>query len=76
MKPDGASMHWIQFANLTEHRRAIGALLDVYREYQVLPDSQFIVTDEHIKALEKAKVRFKYLSRTARNGQKPKRVRS
>ena len=48
-------MHWIQFPNLTEHRR---------------------VTDEHIKALEKAKVRFKYLSRTARNGQKPKRSRS
>ena len=69
-------MHWIQFPNLTEHRRAIGALLDVYREYQVLPDSQFVVTDEHIKALEKAKVRFKYLSRTARNGKKSKRVRS
>jgi hypothetical protein len=54
-------MHWIQFPNLTEHGRAIGALLDVYREYQVLPDSQFVVTDEHIKALQKAKVRFKYL---------------
>ena len=69
-------MHWIQFPNLTEHRRAIGALLDVYREYQVLPDSQFVVTDEHIKALEKAKVHFTYLSRTARNGQKSKRSRS
>ena len=69
-------MHWIQFANLNEHRRAIGALLDVYREYQVLPDSQFIVTDEHIKALEKAKVRFKYLSQAPRNGQKSKRARS
>jgi hypothetical protein len=69
-------MHWIQLPNLTEHRRAIGALLDVYREYQVLPDSQFVVTDEHIKALQKAKVRFKYLSRTARNGQKSNRSRS
>ena len=69
-------MHWIEFPNLSEHRRAIGALLDVYREYHVLPDSQFVVTDEHIKALEKAKVRFKYLSRTARNGKKSKRVRS
>jgi hypothetical protein len=67
-------MHLIRFPNSKEHERAIRALLDVPREYAVIPGPQFVVTQEHIKALEQAKVRFTYLSRTRPNGQKTTRV--
>jgi hypothetical protein len=63
-------MHLIRFPNRRQHERAIGALLDVPREYLVIAGPQFVVTDEHISALEAAKVRFEYLSRTKRNGKK------
>ncbi len=69
-------MHLIRFPNQREHKRAIMALLDVPWEYVGLPGPQFVVTSEHIKALEEAKVRFEYLSRTAPNGKKAARVRS
>jgi hypothetical protein len=61
-------MHLISFPNRKEHERAIGALLNVPREYVVLPGPRLVVADEHIKALEQAKVRFEYLSRTRPNG--------
>lgn len=64
-----AAIHLIRFPSKKEHKRAIAALLDVLqREYLALPDYQMVVTDEHINALERAKVAFTYLSRTAPNG--------
>jgi len=44
------------------------ALLTVPREILGLPDLQMVVNTEHIKALEQAKVRFEYLSKTAPDG--------
>jgi hypothetical protein len=65
-------MHLIRFPNKKEHKRAIVALLEVLqREYLALPDYQMVVTDEHINALERAKVAFTYLSKTAPNGANP-----
>jgi hypothetical protein len=72
-----SSMHLIGFPNRTEHKRAIVALLEVLRaEYLGLPGYQMVVTDEHIKALEHAQVRFKYLSKAAPNGPNSSPVRS
>jgi hypothetical protein len=61
-------MHLIRFPTKKEHKRALMALLEVYRESLGLPDYQMVVTDEHIQALERAKVPFTYLSGTAPNG--------
>jgi hypothetical protein len=56
--------HLIRFPNLKEHRPGLVALLSVPRESLGLPDLQMVVK-EHIEALERAKVRFDYLSKTA-----------
>ncbi len=61
-------MHLIRFPNKKEHRRAIMALLEVYKEFLGLPDYKMVVTEEHIKALEQARIPFAYLSKTAPNG--------
>ncbi len=68
-------MHLIGFPNRKERRRAIMALLDVPFEYLAIAGPTFVLIDEHIKALEAAKVRFKYLSRTAPNDKKSTTVR-
>jgi len=68
-------MHLIGFPNRKEHERAIMALLDVPFEYLAIEGPTFVLNDEHIKALEKAKVRFTYLSRTAPNDKKSTTVR-
>ena len=61
-----AAMHLIRFPNKKEHKRAIMALLEVPRvESLGLPNFQMVVTDEHIHELERAKVTFTYLSKTA-----------
>jgi len=63
-----ANIHLIRYPNKKEHRKAIGALMDVLdRAYLGLPDRQMCVTDEHIEALERAKVAFTYLSKTGPN---------
>jgi hypothetical protein len=63
------AMHLIGFPNKKEHKREIMAFLEVPRvESLGLPDLQMVVTDEHIQALERAKVAFNYLSKTAPNG--------
>jgi hypothetical protein len=62
------TMHLIRFRNKNEHRRGLMALLEVPRESLGLPDYQMVVTEEHIKALEKAQIPFAYLSETAANG--------
>jgi hypothetical protein len=69
-------MHLIHFPNRKEHERAIGALLAVPFEYTVIPGPCFVVRDEHIKALEVAKVRFEYPSRTAPDAKQPMDVQS
>ena len=61
-------MHLIRFPNVKERKRAILALLDVPWEYAGLPGPTFLMRDEHIKALEEAKIRFEYLSGTRPNG--------
>jgi hypothetical protein len=64
-----SAMHLIRFPSKKEHKRAIMALLEVPRAESLgLPDFQMVVTDEHIHALEHAKVPFTYLSKTAANG--------
>ena len=72
-----SAIHLIRFPNKKEHKRAIGALLDVLdREYLGLPDHQMCVTDEHIQALERAKVAFAYLSKTGPNDTQTTPIRS
>jgi hypothetical protein len=72
-----SAMHLIRFPNKKEHKRGIMALLEVPRlESLGLPDFQMVVTDEHIQALERAKVAFRYLSKTAPNGKISARVQS
>jgi hypothetical protein len=67
-----SAMHLIRIPNKKEYKRAIMALLEVLqREHLALPDYQMVVTDEHIQALERAKVTFRYLSKTTPNGKKP-----
>jgi hypothetical protein len=44
------------------------ALLEIPKECLGLPDYQMVVTDEHIKALERARIPFAYLSKAAPNG--------
>lgn len=60
-----AAMHLIRFPNKAQHKRAIMALLEVTGiESMGLPDFQMVVTNEHIRALEGARVAFTYLSKT------------
>jgi hypothetical protein len=69
-------MHLIRFPNKKEHKRALIALLQVPRlESLLLPDRQMVVEDEHVQALEREKVSFTYLSKTAANGKKKTSVR-
>lgn len=71
------TMHLIRLPNKKEHKRALMALLEVPRvESLGLPNFQMVVTDEHIKALERAHVAFTYLSKTALNGTNPTPVQS
>lgn len=72
-----AGVHLIRVPNKKQYKRAIVALLDVLqREYLALPDYRMVVTDEHIEALQRAKVAFTYLSRTAPDGTSLPRVQS
>lgn len=72
-----STMHLITFPSKKEHKRAIMALLEVPRlEYLGLPDYQMVVTEEHIQALERAKISFTYLSRTAPDGTNSTSVQS
>jgi len=60
-----SNIHLIRYPNRNENKKAIGALLDVpHGQYLALPDRQMVVNDEHIDALERAKVKFTYLSKT------------
>ena len=62
-------MHLIRFPNREQHKRGLMALLQVPGlESLGLPDRQMVVKDEHIRALEREKVSFTYLSKTTANG--------
>ena len=66
-----STMHLIRFPNKKAHKQGLMAVLAVPRESVGLPDLQMVVTDEHIRALEQARVSFSYLSRTEPNGAPP-----
>ena len=62
-------MHLMIFRSKKESGGETIAFLDVLGlESLGLPGLQMVVYDEHIRALEQAKVRFTYLSKTAANG--------
>ena len=63
-------MHLIRFPNKKELGRALVAFLELppRMESLGLPGLQMVVQDEHVRALEQARVRFTYLSKTATNG--------
>lgn len=65
-------MHMIRIGSRKEQEKAIQTLLlDKPRgEYSAFPDF-WVVSDEQAKDLEEAKVRFVYLSRTAKNDKTP-----
>ena len=70
-------MHLIRFPNKKEHERGLAAVLDVpVLESLGLPDLRMVVLDEHIKALERAKVKFTYLSKMPTNGKATSSVQS
>jgi hypothetical protein len=61
--------HLIRFRTKKAHRDGLMAVLGVPGLEAVgLPDYRMVVWDEHIRALEQAKVPFEYLSKTAPNG--------
>ncbi len=64
-----SAMHLIHCPKKKEYKRAIVALLELPRGvYLGLPDYQMVVTGEQIEALERAKIAFTYLSKTAPDG--------
>ena len=65
-----ALAHIIEFASAAERKRAIKVFLEVRDSRLVLPGHRMVVTNEHIRALERENIRFSYLSKTAPNGKK------
>jgi hypothetical protein len=66
--------HLIRFPNQKEDQRGLMILLEAGGEVLGLPNREMVVTSEQIKALEQAKVRFEYLSKTAPDGTHPTSV--
>ena len=64
------------FVVLRTARLAPGADGVELGETHIFVGPRYVVTSEHIKALEEANVRFEYLSQAGRDGQKPTGVRS
>ncbi len=44
----------IQFAGKAEHTRAVAVLADLPRTRVGLPDFKMVVTDDHVKALDRS----------------------
>ena len=66
-----ATFHLIRFPSKKEHKRGLMAVLEVLgQECLGLPDYQMVVSDDHLRALENARVRFTILSRPNPNGRK------
>jgi hypothetical protein len=63
-----SAMHLIEFPNKHAHKHGLVVVLEVPRESLGLPDYQMVVTDEHIRALERARVPFTYLSQSIQEG--------
>lgn len=71
-----ALAHLIAIPRAAERRRAIKAFLEVRDARLVLPGHRMVVTNEHIRALEREKIRFTYISKTAPNEKKATAVQS
>ena len=71
-----AHAHLIEFPSAAERKRAIKVFLEVRDSRLVLPGHRMVVTNEHIRALDREKIRFTYLSKTAPNGKKATPVQS
>jgi hypothetical protein len=67
------AIHLIGFDDREKRVRAIGAFRKVRQSYVRFPSDIFGVTNEHISALEKAKIPFLYVSRepTGKGKQSP-----
>jgi hypothetical protein len=63
-----AFMHLIHFPDRAERLRALDVFLDVPATRLLLPGHRMVVTNEHIKALERANIAFEYISQTQANG--------
>lgn len=63
-----ALRHLIRLRARDNRKRAIKAFLNVRDERVVLPGHQMVVTDEHIRALEREQIPFEFVSNTASNG--------
>src|SRR5262245_54371089 len=66
-----AGLHLIRFRKTKDHQRGLMVCLETGHQFVGLPGDSLGVTDEHIKALEQAKVPFQYLSKTGPNDKKP-----
>jgi hypothetical protein len=67
-----ALTHLIEIPDRAEYERAVEAFLSVRGRRLVIPGHRMVVTDEHVKALEQAGVKFTFISRdapTSPNGQ-------
>ena len=71
-----ALTHLIEFPSAAERKRAIKVFFEVRDSRLVLPGHRMVVTNEHIKALEREQIRFSYISKTAPNGNKTTAVQS
>ena len=60
-----ALTHLIEFPSAAERKRAIKVFLEVRDSRLVLPGHRMVVTNAHIKALEREQIRFIYISKTA-----------
>ncbi len=71
-----ALRHLIRLRDRDDRKRAIKAFLNVRDERVVLPGHQMIVTEEHIRALQREQIPFEYLSKTAPNAKKATAIQS
>ncbi|HKI35730.1 MAG TPA: hypothetical protein VKA46_27995 [Gemmataceae bacterium] len=57
----------IQFPGKAEYTRAVAALADVPRTRVGLPDFKMVVTDDHVKALDRSGISYTELTKDARH---------
>lgn len=69
-------MYLIQFPSDEDHEKAIEAWMDITTPRSGFTENRVAVTDEHIRALKRAKVKFHYLSKPRSNVKTPARRKS
>jgi len=57
----------IQFPGKAEYTRPVAALADVPRTRVGLPDFKMVVTDDHVKALDRSGISYTELTKDARH---------